>query len=209
MKKIDIEQAPTRFGTMYPEPYDVPCLNRKRWRLGAAAGLTGFGVNLCRLPPGTWSSQRHWHSIDDEFIYVVEGEVVLVTDAGEEVLKAGDCAGFRRVTRTDIACRIAPTARQSSLRSGRTTREAWPSTPISTFELSHRGMSTRTGGLTPPRHAGAERRGCARPPRASFGIGLATSFVRALRPSLRRDSSRFCRFCEVGLDRPCAGRARP
>jgi uncharacterized cupin superfamily protein len=95
MKKIDIEQAPTRFGTVYPEPYDVPCRNRKRWRLGAAAELTGFGVNLCRLPPGTWSSQRHWHSVDDEFIYVVDGEVVLVTDAGEEVLKAGDSAGFK------------------------------------------------------------------------------------------------------------------
>jgi uncharacterized cupin superfamily protein len=95
MKKIDIEQAPTRVGTLYPEPYDVPCRNRKRWRLGAAAGLTGFGVNLCRLPPGAWSSQRHWHSHDDEFVYVIEGEVVLVTDAGEEVLRAGDCAGFK------------------------------------------------------------------------------------------------------------------
>jgi uncharacterized cupin superfamily protein len=95
MRKIDIEQAPTRFGTMYPEPYDVPCRHRKRWRLGAAAGLTGFGVNLCRLPPGTWSSQRHWHSNDDEFIYVVDGEVVLVTDVGDEMLKAGDCVGFK------------------------------------------------------------------------------------------------------------------
>jgi uncharacterized cupin superfamily protein len=95
MKKIEAAKAPTRFGTMYPEPYDVPCRHRKRWRLGAAAGLTGFGVNLCRLPPGTWSSQRHWHSHDDEFVYVVEGEVVLVTDSGEEVLEAGDCAGFK------------------------------------------------------------------------------------------------------------------
>jgi uncharacterized cupin superfamily protein len=95
MKKIDIEQAPTRFGTRYPAPYDVPCQHRKRWRLGAAAGLTGFGVNLCRLPPGTWSSQRHWHSHDDEFVYVLEGEVVLVTDAGEELLEAGACAGFK------------------------------------------------------------------------------------------------------------------
>jgi uncharacterized cupin superfamily protein len=95
MKKIDVERAPTRFGTLYPEPYDVPCRSRERWRLGAAAGLTGFGVNLCRLPPGASSSQRHWHSHDDEFIYVLEGEVMLVTDAGEEVLKVGDCAGFK------------------------------------------------------------------------------------------------------------------
>ena len=95
MKKIDIEKAPIRVGSKYPEPYDVPCRQRKRFRLGAAANLTGFGVNLCRLPPGTWSSQRHWHSHDDEFICVLEGEVVLVTNSGEEVLKPGDCAGFK------------------------------------------------------------------------------------------------------------------
>jgi uncharacterized cupin superfamily protein len=95
MKKIDPKNAPTRFGTLYPEPYDVPCRSRQRWRLGAAAGLTGFGVNLCRLPPGAWSSQRHWHSLDDEFIWVLEGELTLVTDAGEEVLRAGDSAGFK------------------------------------------------------------------------------------------------------------------
>jgi uncharacterized cupin superfamily protein len=95
MKKIDIENAPTRIGSMYPEPFDVPCRQRIRRRLGAAANLTGFGVNLCRLPPGTWSSQRHWHNREDEFIYVLEGEVVLVTDAGEEVLRPGDCAGFK------------------------------------------------------------------------------------------------------------------
>jgi uncharacterized cupin superfamily protein len=95
MKKIDIEQAPVRIGTTYPEPYDVPCRDRKRSRLGAAAGLTGFGVNLCRLAPGVWSSQRHWHANDDEFVYVLEGEVVLVTNAGDEVLKEGDCAGFK------------------------------------------------------------------------------------------------------------------
>jgi uncharacterized cupin superfamily protein len=95
MKKIDIEKAPTRIGSMYPEPYDVPCRQRIRRRVGAAANLTGFGVNVCRLPPGTWSSQRHWHSRDDEFICVLEGEVLLVTDAGEELLRPGDCAGFK------------------------------------------------------------------------------------------------------------------
>jgi len=95
MKKIAQDEAPTRFGTLYPEPYHLPCLARKRWRLGAAAGLTRFGVNLCRLSPGAWSSQRHWHSKDDEFVYVLEGEVVLVTDEGDETLRAGDCVGFR------------------------------------------------------------------------------------------------------------------
>ena len=93
--KIDIDKAPTRFGTGYPPPFDVQCKGRRRWRLGDAAGLTQIGVNLLRLPPGQWSSQRHWHEAEDEFVYVLEGEVVLVTDAGETVLAAGDCAGFK------------------------------------------------------------------------------------------------------------------
>lgn len=93
-KKIDRSQAEVRLGTAYPPPYDAPCLDRKRLRLGLAAGLTKVGVNLLHLSPGTWSSQRHYHSHEDEFIYVVSGEVVLVTDSGEERLVAGDCAGF-------------------------------------------------------------------------------------------------------------------
>ena len=94
MSKIDIEHAPTRFGTGYPAPYDQPCRARRRWQLGDAAGLTQFGVNLLGLPAGSWSSQRHWHETEDEFIYVLQGEVVLVTDTGEDMLRAGDCAGF-------------------------------------------------------------------------------------------------------------------
>jgi uncharacterized cupin superfamily protein len=95
MPKIDIENAPTRFGTGYPPPFDEPCRERKRWKLGDAAGLTQFGVNLLRLPPGAWSSQRHWHHGEDEFVWVLEGEGVLVTDAGEQALRPGDCAGFK------------------------------------------------------------------------------------------------------------------
>ena len=110
MKKIDIDKAPTRIGSMYPEPYDVPCRERMRRRLGAAANLTNFGVNMCRLPPGTWSSQRHWHSHEDEFICVLEGEVVLVTDGGEEVLKPGDCAGFKAGDSDGHHLQIARTA---------------------------------------------------------------------------------------------------
>ena len=94
-KKIDIAAAPTRFGTGYPPPHDAPCRDRRRWKLGDAAGLTQFGVNLLRLPPGQWTSQRHWHTAEDEFVQVLEGEVVLVTNAGEEILRAGDCAGFK------------------------------------------------------------------------------------------------------------------
>jgi uncharacterized cupin superfamily protein len=94
-KKIDLNTVPVVIGSRYPAPYDAPCAARARQRLGDAAGLTDFGVNLLRLPPGVWSSQRHWHTAEDEFIYVLEGEVVLVTDAGEQILKAGDCAGFK------------------------------------------------------------------------------------------------------------------
>jgi uncharacterized cupin superfamily protein len=94
MPRIDIEAAPVRRGTGYPPPYDAPCRDRVRWTLGDAAGLTQFGVNLLRLEPGTWSSQRHWHAAEDEFVWVLEGEVVLIDDAGETVLRPGDCAGF-------------------------------------------------------------------------------------------------------------------
>ena len=94
-KRIDPKELPLHVGTYYPPPYDEPCRARERRRLGDAAGLTQFGVNLLRLSPGTWSSQRHWHLKQDEFVYVLAGEVVLVTDAGEEILKAGDCAGFK------------------------------------------------------------------------------------------------------------------
>ena len=93
--KIDISTAPTRFGTGYPPPYDAACAGRRRWKLGDAAGLTQFGVNLLRLPAGQWSSQRHWHTAEDEFVWVLEGEVVLVTDEGETIMRPGDCAGFK------------------------------------------------------------------------------------------------------------------
>lgn len=95
MKKIDLEKAPTGSGTRYPSPHDAPCKERRWKMLGNAAGLTQFGVNLVTLPPGVWSSQRHWHSHEDEFVWVLEGDVVLVTDAGEELMRAGDCAGFK------------------------------------------------------------------------------------------------------------------
>ncbi|MEP6886440.1 MAG: cupin domain-containing protein [Gammaproteobacteria bacterium] len=94
-KRIDTDKVAVRKGSSYPAPFDVACATRARQRLGDAAGLTDFGVNLLRLPPGVWSSQRHWHAAEDEFVYVIEGELVLVSDAGEEILRAGDCAGFK------------------------------------------------------------------------------------------------------------------
>lgn len=95
MKKIDVAAAPTGEGTRYPAPHDAPCKGRKWTRLGDAAGLTQFGVVLYTLEPGVWSSQRHWHHLEDEFVYLLEGELVLVTDDGEEIMRPGDCAGFK------------------------------------------------------------------------------------------------------------------
>lgn len=93
-RKLTVAQVPEAVGTGYPAPHDAPCRARARRRLGPALGLTQLGVNQVRLPPGAWSSQRHWHSHEDEWVYVLEGELVLVTDAGEETLRPGDCAGF-------------------------------------------------------------------------------------------------------------------
>jgi len=94
MPKIDLPGVPVRHGSTYPQPHAGAVAGRARQRLGDAGGLTQFGVNLMRLAPGAWSSQRHWHTEEDEFVYVLAGEVVLVTDAGEEILRAGDCAAF-------------------------------------------------------------------------------------------------------------------
>jgi uncharacterized cupin superfamily protein len=95
MKKIDIDNAETRSGSRYPPPYNETGMNKLRRRLAQAAGLTQFGVNRLELQPGAWSSQRHWHTHEDEFVMVLSGEVTLITEAGSEVLRAGDCAGFR------------------------------------------------------------------------------------------------------------------
>lgn len=95
MNKIDHAAIAELSGTRYPSPYDEP-VKARRWKaLGQAAGLTQFGVNLLTLPPGVWSSQRHWHSHEDEFAYVLSGEVTVVMDKGEEVMRAGDCIGWK------------------------------------------------------------------------------------------------------------------
>lgn len=94
MPKIDLTKAERRVGSGYPSPFDKPCAQRIREALGDAGGLSQFGVNRLTLPPGAWSSQRHWHSHEDEFLYVLSGEVTLVDDAGAKTLVAGDCAAF-------------------------------------------------------------------------------------------------------------------
>lgn len=95
MPKVDIAKVPLDATSNYPPPFNKVVEGRARKRLGRAAGLTQFGVNICALKPGAASSQRHWHENEDEFVYVLEGEVVLCEDGGETVLKPGDAAAWK------------------------------------------------------------------------------------------------------------------
>ncbi len=91
---LDPSSVKPRMGSSYPAPFDEPCRDRQKRALGEALGLTNYGVNLVQMPPGAWSAQRHWHSHEDEFVYVLEGELTLVTEDGEQVLGPGMVAGF-------------------------------------------------------------------------------------------------------------------
>jgi uncharacterized cupin superfamily protein len=91
---LDPQTVEERRGSGYPEPYKSRMGDRTKRRLGAACGLKNFGVNLVTLGPGGQSALRHWHTLEDEFVYVLEGEVVLVTNEGEQTLTAGMCAGY-------------------------------------------------------------------------------------------------------------------
>ena len=91
---LDPTTVPARTTSGYPEPFRSRVLPREKRAIGDVLGLTKIGVNLTTLPPGSESSMRHYHSHEDELIFVVEGEVVLRTDEGEQVLTAGMCAGF-------------------------------------------------------------------------------------------------------------------
>jgi len=96
MHKGDLSESNARVGgSSYPPPHDEKLKGRKTWMLTRQWKLTQFGVNMVELPPGGWSTNRHWHKSNDELVVVVSGELVLVTDDGEEVLRAGDCVGFK------------------------------------------------------------------------------------------------------------------
>src|SRR5215467_11766780 len=95
MPKIDIAALKIDSYSGYPEPFRQAVLGRSRKRLGNAVCLNRFGVNLTTLKPGAASSQRHWHANEDEFVYVLAGEVVLCEDGGELVMRPGDAAGFK------------------------------------------------------------------------------------------------------------------
>lgn len=95
MPKIDLDKIPFKHLGVYPEEFRHVIAGREKKQLGDAAGLTQFGVNITHLAPGAASALRHWHEAEDEFIYLLEGELVLVEDAGETTLRPGDAAGFK------------------------------------------------------------------------------------------------------------------
>jgi uncharacterized cupin superfamily protein len=94
LPKLDLESIEQTNRTGYPPPYDEPVEGRWYRRLAPASGLTCFAVSHVTLKPGAWSSQRHWHEGEDEFVAILSGEAVLVEDGGETRLRAGDCAAF-------------------------------------------------------------------------------------------------------------------
>ncbi|WP_417485160.1 cupin domain-containing protein [Maricaulis salignorans] len=112
MSTFAVNDAEESSKCSYPAPINEPCKGRHVRRLGEVAGLSQFGVNQVRLEPGAWSSQRHWHTHEDEFVQILSGEAVLVMDGGETVMRPGDCAGFRAgvedghhlVNRSDSDC---------------------------------------------------------------------------------------------------------
>jgi uncharacterized cupin superfamily protein len=95
MPKIDLSTIPVKTGSLYPEPYAALMAGRSSLRLGDAAGLTQFGVNLVTLEPGAVASLRHWHLKEDEFAIVLEGDLILVEDEGETAMRPGDCAAWK------------------------------------------------------------------------------------------------------------------
>jgi uncharacterized cupin superfamily protein len=98
MPKIDLAKAAMRTKSVYPDPWHSITDGREKAALGDVVGLTQFGVNLTRLKPGAASALRHWHEAEDEFVYVLQGEIMLIEEGGTAVLQAGDAAGFKAGT---------------------------------------------------------------------------------------------------------------
>lgn len=94
VKAVEARMVDGVAGSPYPPPFNEPAAGRVKRILGDRFGLTQLGVNLTTLEPGSWASQRHWHSSEDEFFYILEGEVALVTEQGEQMLTPGMIVGF-------------------------------------------------------------------------------------------------------------------
>lgn len=90
MPKINLDDVIETHGSGYPSPFDTPCQPRRKKAIGDAGGLTQFGAHIITLPPGAWSSQRHWHSAEDELVMIIEGHPTLIDDSGETALSPGD-----------------------------------------------------------------------------------------------------------------------
>ena len=95
MPKIDLDLVPAKIGSIYPAPFKSMADARIKQALGDAVGLTQFGVSLTRLPPGAATAHRHWHEAEDELVFVLSGELILIDDEGEERLSSGDAAAFK------------------------------------------------------------------------------------------------------------------
>ena len=112
MPKIDVSKIPVDATSFYPQEFRKAVDGRERQRLGNAAGLTQFGVNLTRLRPGAASALRHWHENEDEFVYIIDGELVLIENSGETLLRPGDAAGFKSGV-ADGHCLVNRTSRDA------------------------------------------------------------------------------------------------
>jgi uncharacterized cupin superfamily protein len=102
---FDPMDVPARIGSSYPAPFQEGCELREKRQLGEFGGLVNFGVNLTTVPPGQGSALRHWHTMQDEFVFIVTGELTLITDAGEQVLTSGMCAAFPK-NKPDAHCLV-------------------------------------------------------------------------------------------------------
>jgi quercetin dioxygenase-like cupin family protein len=124
--------VPEQRGSGYPEPFRSRMGDRAKRRLGDALGLTRFGVNLVTLAPGAQSALRHWHTLEDEFVWMLEGEVVLVTNGGEQLLRAGQCAGYPAGRATAITSSTAATFPRATSRSAAASTATTRSIPTTT-----------------------------------------------------------------------------
>ena len=129
---LDPQPVPVVRGSGYPEPFKSRMGDRAKRRLGDACGLTKLGVNLVTLGPGGQSALRHWHTLEDEFVYVLEGEVHLVTSSGEQVLKAGRCAGYPAASATRTTSSTARRGRHNTWKSATASMATRRSIPTTT-----------------------------------------------------------------------------